>query len=464
MRRAVLTEITLPDFGVPSEQPELPASLCAARLDRLRGRMAGAGLDAFVIFADREHCANMAWLTGFDPRFEEALLVVRGSGDPVLLTGLENQGTGKAAPLPLDVRLFRPFGLMGQERRGTPALADLLADAGLRRGDRIGVAGWKYFGPLDGQPDGESWLEIPAYLSNVIAAVAGPSGRVGNAGAILMDAGNGLRANLEIEELARFEFAACHVSEAVKRVVLGTRPGMREFEAAALMAPMGLPLSCHPMFSSGERAWLGLPSPSSKRIERGEAVTTAMGVWGALTCRNGWFVADASELPEPIRDYEKKLVAPYFEAVAEWLETIGVGVPGGLLWKNLMARIGDPFFGVTLNPGHLIHIDEWMNSPIFEGSQIPIASGMAMQIDVIPATGGPYFTINMEDGIAILDERGRAQFAERYPDTWTRIVARKAFMADVLGIRLKPETLPFSNLASWLPPFWLDPSRAMAMR
>ena len=34
-------------------------------------------------------------------------------------------------------------------------------------------------------------------------------------------------------------------------------------------------------------------------------------------------------------------------------------------------------------------------------------------------------------------------------------------MADVLGITLKPEVLPMSNLAGYLPPLWLSPQLAM---
>ncbi len=382
---------------------------------------------------------------------------------PVLLTGLENQGMGRAAPLPLDVRLYPPFGLMGQDRSQTLPLADLLRDCGLRQGMAIGAAGWKYFGAPE-SPDPAGWLEIPSFIADTLRLIAGASGSVRNAGALLMNAENGLRAVIEIDELARFEFAACQVSEAVKRVVLGTRPGMREFDAARLMQPIGLPLSCHSMFSSGPRAWNGLPSPNSRIIERGDAVTTAMGVVGALTCRNGWLVESSDELPENIRDYPQKLVFPYFEAVAEWLETVGIGIEGGDLHARVMNRIGDPFFGVTLNPGHLIHIDEWMNSPIAKGSRQKLRSGMALQVDVIPATGGPYFTSNMEDGIALLDEAGRAQFAERYPEAWARVEARRAFMTDSLGIKLKPEVLPFSNLASHLPPFWLSPAQAVVLR
>jgi hypothetical protein len=41
------------------------------------------------------------------------------------------------------------------------------------------------------------------------------------------------------------------------------------------------------------------------------------------------------------------------------------------------------------------------------------------------------------------------------------IKARRSFMRDVLGIRLKPEVLPFSNMPGYLAPFWLAPQRAM---
>ncbi|MEZ5800750.1 MAG: hypothetical protein R3D29_10115 [Nitratireductor sp.] len=95
--------------------------------------------------------------------------------------------------------------------------------------------------------------------------------------------------------------------------------------------------------------------------------------------------------------------------MAAWLEMIAIGVRGGDLYEAVMTRIGDPFFGVTLNPGHLIHLDEWMHSPVSKGSKARLSSGMAMQVDIIPATGSPWFTANMEDGIALLDERGRAE-------------------------------------------------------
>jgi hypothetical protein len=169
-------------------------------------------------------------------------------------------------------------------------------------------------------------------------------------------------------------------------------------------------------------------------------------------------------LPGAIADYVEKLVVPYFRAIVAWYECVGVGVTGAELFDIIDRHLGDSFFGVSLNPGHLIHLDEWVSSPIYRGSPQRLCSGMALQVDVIPATRSAYHTTNMEDGIALADSVLRQAFAEKYPDTWDRIQRRRRFMVDALGIRLKPEVLPFSNLAGYLPPFWLTPQRAMRVR
>jgi hypothetical protein len=205
----------------------------------------------------------------------------------------------------------------------------------------------------------------------------------------------------------------------------------------------------------------GLVSPSSRRLELGDPLLLGVGVWGGLCARAGFLVRDESELPETIRDYVDRLVKPYFGAIVEWYERIGLGVTGGELFEVIDRRLGDPFYGVSLNPGHLTHLDEWVHSPVYAESDIELGSGTAMQVDVIPGTEGPYFSTNIEDGIALADESLREVFATRWPEAWSRIQARRAFMEDELGIHLKPEVLPFSNLAAHLTPFLLSPGRAM---
>jgi hypothetical protein len=227
------------------------------------------------------------------------------------------------------------------------------------------------------------------------------------------------------------------------------------------MALNGLPLSCHPILVGGLRTELFIPSPSAYRFQAGDPMFTALGLWGGNTARAGFLVADAHGLPDGARDYVEKLVAPYFRAIAEWYAAVGIGVTGGELFEIIERRLGDPFFGVGLNPGHLLHLDEWLSSPIYRDSQEMLKSGMLLQVDVIPMTHSVYHTTNIEDGIALLDEPGRAEFATRFPEAWERVQARRAFMQDVLGLTLKPEVLPFSNLPAYLPPYWLAPQLAM---
>jgi Xaa-Pro aminopeptidase len=453
-RRARLDWIGMPYFGAPGAEPELGPAIYAARLARLRELMETRRLDSLVVYADREHSANISYLTGFDPRFEEALLVV-DADDVAILVGNENWGTAGAAALPLRRHMFQDFSLPSQPRDKSRPLAQILAEEGIGKGTRVGLVGWKTYA--------EPWMtDVPAYLVDTIRGTAG-SGNVTNETGLLIDSQSGLRVINEPEQIAYLEWAACHVSDGVQRLLQELRPGMTEHDAVALLGWNGTPLSCHLMLTAGPRAKYGLLSPSDRRIARGDPFTTAYGIWGALTCRAGFVVEDASELPAGIRDYVDRLVAPYFEAVAEWLEAVRVGQTGGTLNEIIARRLGDRFFGIFLNPGHQIHLDEWVNSPVGPGSKVELRSGMALQVDIIPATGGDYFTTNIEDGIAVADESLRAILAQRYPEMWQRICARRAFMADSLGLRLHPDVLPLSNLAGFLPPFLLQPDLALSL-
>lgn len=459
MRRATLTDIALPDFGDPVAEPVLTREIYEGRLSRLRSRMAQHGLDAVVIYGDREHLANICWATGYDPRFEEALLVVTAKGTPHLFAGNEGFPYAETAQGVFERVLWQPLSLMGQPRDRTRDFHTLLAEAGLESGMRIGLAGWKGFETEDGIFD-PHWFETPQY----IVAALKRFGTVSNAALLFMNPQDGLRAINEADQLACFEYAATKTSSAIRRFILGVKPGMTEFEACRNMRLDGSMQSIHINMCAGPRARFGLPSPSSRVINRGEPIVVGHGLMGALNCRAGFMVAAADELAAPIRDYVERLVAPYFDAACAWYETMGLGVTGGAIYEAVMSRLGDPFFGIGLNPGHLIHLDEWLHSPIRQNSPLPLKSGMALQCDIIPATGTDYFTSNIEDGIALADEALRTDLAARHPEMWSRIERRRAFMSETLGIKLKPEVLPFSNLAAWLPPFWLSPGKAMAMR
>jgi len=456
MPKARLARIDLPEFGMPETSPELPDTIYPARIARLRKRIAEGGYDQLVVYADREHSANLAYLCGFDPRFEEALLVLGPTSEPAILVGNECHGMAGQAPLAMRRHRFQDFSLPGQPRDRSRPLGDILGDEGIARGSRVGVVGWKTYASADS-------TDIPAYIVDELRRLVGSTGAVKNATGLLIDAGAGLRVVNELEQLAAFEYAACQTSEGIRRLLAGVRIGMTEREAVRLLEWNGMPLSCHLMLTAGPRAILGLLSPGDRRLERGDRFTVAFGIWGALNCRAGFLVADETELPGSIGDYVDRLVAPYFEAVAEWYGALRIGQTGGALHEIIDRRLGDPFFGIFLNPGHQLHLDEWVNSPISPGSTVQLRSGMVFQVDIIPATGTDYFTTNIEDGVALADESLRDAFALGYPAAWERIPARRRFMRDALGIDLHPDVLPFSNLPAFLPPYLLRPDLAMTL-
>jgi hypothetical protein len=140
---ARLEAVDLPDFGLPESMPELPAALYTDRLARLRERADAAGHQRLVIYADREHSANLAWLTGFDPRFEEAVLIVGPDGDPAILVGNECWGMAGAAPLPMRRHRFQDLSLPSQPRDRSAPLTEILAAEGIGAASRVGVIGWK---------------------------------------------------------------------------------------------------------------------------------------------------------------------------------------------------------------------------------------------------------------------------------------------------------------------------------
>jgi Xaa-Pro aminopeptidase len=454
-----LGHVDLPDYDLPAEQPEVTQETRLERIAAAQRATADAGLDALVVYADREHFANLSYLTGYDPRFEEALLFLVPGRAPVLLVGNEGVSYAKVVPPAVEVILYQTLSLVSQDRSASPPLADVLRGSGIG-GDgatRIGIAGWKFFGPAD-TPAPAEWIDAPSFLVDELRALGcSPV----NATGIFTEPGRGLRLVNETDQLACFEFAATHGSESMRRMLHQVRPGMTELEAFSLYRPIGLPYSYHPVMLSGERAALGLASASGRVIKAGDPMSASLGYWGSNIARGGFLAESADDLPAAARDYVERLVAPYFACAAEWYETVGIGVTGGQLYDLVSERLGDPFFGVHLNPGHFIHLDEWPSSPVYPGSDVVLASGMALQLDIIPATGTVYHTSNIEDGVMLADEAARGDLAARYPGLWQRVTIRRQFMAEVLGIRLRPEVLPMSNLAGYLPPFWLAPDLAM---
>lgn len=459
-RFAKYTTVAMPAIGRPAEpRPGLPLDIYTARLAKIRERMAERQLDAMIVYGDREHFATLKYVTNYDPRFEESILIIYPTGTPILYVGNEGMAYSQIAILPVERRLYQTLSLLDQPRDQVEPLYRMLQRDGLGACSRVGVAGWKYFSTAE-FPEADEVLEVPEYIAVSIRKAAG--GRVTNETAMFMNPQDGLRNLNEPEQLVDFEWVATHNSQNVLEGLHTIAPGLSENEISTRMPYLGIPFCCNPVCSSGERLRrTALPSATSAIVQQGDPFFLSYSYQGANTCRFGWVAHGPEEVAPEIRDYLEKTAIPYFEALAAWYETLQIGATGDALHHAVNDRLLPLGLKVGLNAGHLIADDEWTSSPVWDGSPLTIRTGMYLQADFFPAAPNGQIGAFAEDGIAVADAPLRAELATRYPAMWSRVQARRKFMIETLGIRLHDDLLPFSNFCGAVIPFMLSPEKTI---
>lgn len=440
-----LKPIERPSFDGDDERPHVPAATYAQRCEDAYRR---AEREWLVVYGDREHWGNLSYLVGFDPRFEEALLLLGPNDRRVLVVGNEGRIYADISQLSVDVVLAQSLSLMGQPRDEAPSLENVLREVGMRKGDAVGLVGWKYLESFE-SPEPSRPAFVPAFLVDVIRRATDREPE--DATALLMHPVAGLRCAITSDQIASWEYAAVLAAQSVFNVIDATEPGATEYQAVESMRYQGNPLSAHVMYASGGGALNGLRSPSSRKIEKGDAVTTAIGFWGGLTCRAGRVIEQDQD------GFLDHVAFPYFNAIRTWYSTVDVGVEGGSVWEAVDRSLRDVAFRPLVNPGHLIGHEEWTHTPFRRDSPDVLRSGMAMQCDIIPYPLGPGEAVNAEDTVVLASERLRHELRTSYPSLWERIVKRRTFMRDSLGIEISEAVLPLSPTCGYLPPLWLSP-------
>lgn len=463
MNRIRLENVAWPEISRPVLRPDIPDACFTRRVKKLREAMEKQGLDCVAVYGDREHYANFKYLIGFEPRFEEGLIVIHRDetvGNAVLL-GNECVNMANYARIPVKTILCQYLSLPGQPMNRFDSMERCLRDAGIREGLRVGLAGWKL---ITGKHEADPLHSFcaPSFLVDALRGIIGHEQLV-NATGIFIDPNEGIRLIHDADEIAYMEYGAALASDGVISLWKQMAPGMREMELAANLQNYGQQLSCHNMFSSGENTKKGLVSPGFRALELGDPVSFSMGLEGGLTCRGGYAAHCKDELESEARCFETEIAGPYYEGVVAWYETIGLGVTGGELYDVIQGIIPHEKFGWVLNPGHMISYEEWLTSSIAPGNTGPFRSGMLVQMDIIPSVA-PCVSPNAEDGICIADDALQAELRERYPEVWDRFMQRRAYMEKELGIRLKKEILPMSNLAGRYSPYLLDLEKAFTAR
>ncbi|MDK9366032.1 M24 family metallopeptidase [Lelliottia wanjuensis] len=424
-------------------------------------RMQQQGLDALVIYADKEHGGNFEYLTGFIPRFEEALLVLHSTGEAVLVLGNENLKLAAHARLENRVVHAPWFSLPNQPMDNQQSLPALLKSAGVTAGKTLGLAGWKLFtGKGD---DVNQMFDLPAFIVDAIRLAGEGSLQLRNATGIFIDPDGGARTTNNANEIAHYEYGANLASTAILTALNAIAPGKTEKEIASLLAAEGQPNNVVTIAATGDRFAFANLYPSDKAIQRGDKFSLTTSYKGGLSSRAAYVVADASELAPAVADYLDVVAKPYFQAVVTWLEHLHIGMRGGEMYDLIEQVLPKAEYHWHLNPGHLVADEEWLCSPIGPKSDALLRSGMMLQIDIIPSRAG-YAGASIEDTVALADELLRQKLASEYPALWERVVARRAYIAEHIGIHLPDEVLPMSNTVGYLRPWLLDQGRALVCK
>lgn len=455
MAAARLIELDYPRFGAAAEPPawRVPLTEYARRLDLVRARMERDALTHVAVYGDREHFASLAWLTGFDPRFEEALLLIGLEGAPLLLAGNECMSYLPAAPPvaagTIRTERFQSFSLPDQPRGASRPLEEILKDTGIDAHSKVGVAGWKAYG-------NPRQIDAPSYLVDALRFAAGWENVVNWAMALVE-----FRQTAAPQEIAFFEWTNTLASDGMARVLRAIRPGARDHDLLAEARYPGVPLSAHMTLKCGSNR-VSLASARGERVVKGGRFSCGIAYWGANCCRCGWVAEGSADLPAEAAGYVERFAGPYFEAMAAWFDALRIGSTGAALHDAIHTRLPWETFHVFLNAGHLIHLDEWVTAPAAPGSTVELQSGMVMQSDVIPSHPD-FYSSRMEEGYALASPQLQRELSLLFPDLLPRCLARREFMRSKLGLPVHDDVLPLSNLCGLVPPYLLRTELVFAL-
>ena len=434
-----------------SEIPVFTAEDYLARIDRLFAQTEHR-YTHFVIYGDREHCSNIEYFSGYDPRFEESILVLAENGAHTLIIGVE--GSTYAAKIPYSLRLevFPPLSIPCFSNQmdcstsdAAVSLESLFQKAGLDKDARVGVLGWKLMG--------EAEFDLPLFVFEALANVV-PRAQLTNANAHMIDNEIGMRHTLEVKELILTEIAGTKASRAVFDVFRNLREGMNELEASHWLRIDGDPLNMHPNVNFGKNIFWGLASPNPhSALKNGDLVSVGIGFRRSVCFKIGRF-ADPDDAMDPSMSFYFDL---YFRSLAAWYESLRIGNTGGQVFQNIEREIGNVAeFGIGINTGHLIHTDEWTNSPFYKDCGMILHSGMAIQSDYSAYRPDLGIALHEEDGVILMDAETAETYRAMAPKSFARMIRRREFMRETLGINIGDEVYPVSDNAGVMYPCLKD--------
>ncbi|MCD4962555.1 M24 family metallopeptidase [Enterococcus casseliflavus] len=427
------------------------------RKQRLLKKMEEAHYDTLFIYADLEHGGNFEYLMGFVPRFEEAILILHSDGSAYAVLGNENLNKANKARIEVTAVHMPHLSLPNQPMSTGETVAEILAKCELANKENIGIIGWKNF--THTTDDVRTLFDIPHFLLEALKQASKKS-HLTNATSIMIGAG-GVRTTNNANEFAHYEFGSALAGKCMLEAMDEIAVGKTEMNIAESLSAQGQPHNVVTIMASGKRFEKANLYPTAKKVVLGDPISMTTGFKGGLESRVGYAVNQAKELPEMQQDYLEKVAIPYFTAFKTWIEQAKIGMSGKDMYDLINTVFPKNTYGWSLNPGHLCGDEEWLGSPIYPESEEILQSGMLFQVDIIPSVNG-YAGASCESGVFLADPQLRNEIQHTYPTIWQRILQRKSYLRDTLGIELSEEVLPMSAITGYFRPFLLNKNTGLA--
>jgi len=427
------------------------------RKEKVLSLMKSEDIECMVIYGDLEHGSNFEYLTGFLTRFEEGLLVLHSDGRTFLLLGNENLNKAGKSRIKAEPIHMPYLSLPNQPMKNDGFIGDYFKSAGLTYGLKTALVGWKMF--TSKVEDNFQLYDAPYFLIDALKNIVG-STFLSNRTDLFIGSEKGARTVNNANEIAHYEFGSQLASQAILSAIDNIEYGSTEMSIGNELSLYGQPHSVVSIAATGDRFENANIYPTNKRVQLGDAISLTVGYKGGLSSRAGYAVNSSDELSDSCSDYLEVLAKPYFSAVVTWLENIHIGMKGEELYQIVNEVLPKNEYNWTLNPGHLVADEEWMSSPIYEGSKEELKSGMILQIDIIPGRSG-YAGTSCESGVVLADASLKKEIQENYPELHLIFEQRRQFMMGMLNINLSEDVLLMNDSVAYYSPFMLNKNNVL---
>lgn len=443
-----------------SKQPiMLNEATMVERKNKIINNMKEANISTIFIYADKEHGGSFEYLTGFIPRFEEALLALTVGGECTLLLGNENFNKAKFSLTNCSAIKCPLFSLPNQPVDSGLVMEDYLKQVKIDDSGYVGLVDWKLLS--NDYEDFKTGSSVPHFVVESLKSLL-PSEKLVNGTQLLIHPEKGARVTNNANEIAHYEYGASLASDAILDGMNQLREGISELEAGEIIQKDGQLPNVVTIAAFGPRFKHANIYPTDNTLKLGDTVALTVSHKGGLSSRSGYAVNTEEELEQFGGAYLEEMAIPYYKAYINWLNTIKIGKNGHEFYTEFEAFYPQSIYGWELNPGHLTADEEWLSSPFFKGSKASVQSGMIFAVDFIPNRSG-FSGVSAESTVAIADKELREEIEKSYPELWSRIVNRRNYMARDLGIELSEELLPLASTLGYYRPFLLNSREAFVI-